>query len=118
MLALTGRRADGWLPSLSYLAPGGRAAGNAAIDAAAEHAGRSPSSIRRLLNITGQFLPTRQGPLQGPAEQWAEELADLALIHGISVFILASDDPDDLRRFALEVAPATRERLAAERRAD
>ena len=36
MLALTGRKADGWLPSQSYLQPGDLAAGNAAIDAAAE----------------------------------------------------------------------------------
>lgn len=115
MLALTGRRADGWLPSLSYLQPGDLAAGNAAIDTAAEQAGRSPTSIRRLLNITGQFLPTGQGPLQGPAGQWAEELTDLALTHGISVFILATDDADDLRRFAGEVAPATRDLLTAAR---
>jgi hypothetical protein len=56
-----------------------------------------------------------RGPLQGPAEQWAEELADLALSDGISAFILGSDDPDDLRRFAGEVAPAVRELVVAER---
>jgi alkanesulfonate monooxygenase SsuD/methylene tetrahydromethanopterin reductase-like flavin-dependent oxidoreductase (luciferase family) len=115
MLALTGRRADGWLPSLGYLRPGDLARGNAAIDAAAEEAGRAPSEIRRLLNISGQFLPAGRGPLAGPAEQWAEELAGLALTDGISVFILGSDDPDDLRRFAEEVAPAVRELVAEER---
>ncbi len=115
MLALTGRRADGWLPSLAYLKPGDLAKGNAVIDDAATEAGRSPADVRRLLNINGRFTPAGRGPLDGPAEQWAEELADLALTEGISTFILASDDPDDLRRFAAEVAPATRELVASER---
>ncbi|GAA0365527.1 LLM class flavin-dependent oxidoreductase [Micromonospora gifhornensis] len=115
MQALTGRLADGWLPSLPYLQPGDLAKGNAVIDEAATAAGRSPTDVRRLLNISGRFTETGSGPLQGPAEQWAEELADLALTEGVSAFILASDDPDDLRRFAAEVAPATRDLVAAER---
>ncbi len=101
MLALTGRKADGWLPSLGYLQPGDLAEGNAIIDDAAGEAGRSPRDVRRLLNI-------------GPAQS-AEELAGLALDHGISAFILGTDDPDDLQRFAEEVAPAVRELVAAER---
>lgn len=117
MLALTGRRADGWLPSLGYLQPGDLARGNAVIDEAAQEAGRSPGDVRRLLNVTGRFAPVGRGPLQGPAEQWAEELADLALSDGISTFILGSDDPEDLRRFAAEVAPAVRDLVAAERTA-
>ncbi|MFG1888795.1 LLM class flavin-dependent oxidoreductase [Micromonospora sp. NPDC049051] len=117
MLALTGRRADGWLPSLSYLQPGDLGRGNTIIDDAAQEAGRSPGDVRRLLNITGRFAPVGRGPLDGPAEQWAEELADLALSDGISTFILGSDDPEDLRRFAAEVAPAVRELVAGERAA-
>ena len=115
MLALTGRAADGWLPSLGYLQPGDLAAGNKIIDEAAQQAGRSPDQIRRLLNVSGQFRPVSRGPLDGPAEQWAEELADLALSDGISTFIVAADDPDDLSRFAAEVAPAVRDLVAAER---
>jgi alkanesulfonate monooxygenase SsuD/methylene tetrahydromethanopterin reductase-like flavin-dependent oxidoreductase (luciferase family) len=115
MLALTGRAADGWLPSLAYLQPGDLAAGNARIDEAAEEAGREPTAIRRLLNVTGRFSSTSGGALQGPAEQWVKELADLALSDGVSAFILGTDDPDDLRRFAAEVAPAVRELVAAER---
>jgi alkanesulfonate monooxygenase SsuD/methylene tetrahydromethanopterin reductase-like flavin-dependent oxidoreductase (luciferase family) len=115
MLALTGRLADGWLPSMGYLKPGDLTAGNAAIDEAATAAGREPASVRRLLNITGQFLPNGRGMLQGPAEQWAEELADLALTAGTSTFILGSDDAVDLRRFAGEVAPAVRELVETER---
>jgi alkanesulfonate monooxygenase SsuD/methylene tetrahydromethanopterin reductase-like flavin-dependent oxidoreductase (luciferase family) len=117
MLALTGTAADGWLPSLGYLQPGDLAAGNKIIDESAEAAGRSPAAIRRLLNISGQFAPVSRGSLDGPADQWAEELAGLALSDGISTFIVAADDPDDLRRFAGEVAPAVRELVAAERAA-
>ncbi len=115
MLAVTGRMADGWLPSMGYLKPGDLAAGNAIIDDAAEEAGRSARDVRRLLNINGRFMSSGGGLLQGPAEQWVAELTDLALIDGISAFILGSDDPDDLRRFATEVAPAVRELVAAER---
>ncbi|MET8230611.1 LLM class flavin-dependent oxidoreductase [Micromonospora sp. NPDC005298] len=115
MLALTGRRADGWLPSLGYLQDGDLARGNAIIDDAARSAGRSPRDVRRLLNISGTFSTVGRGQLNGPTEQWARELAELALGDGIGTFILASDDPDDLRRFAGEVAPAVRELVAAER---
>ncbi|WNB85264.1 LLM class flavin-dependent oxidoreductase [Cellulomonas sp. ATA003] len=115
MLALTGRVADGWLPSLGYLQPGDLARGNAIVDDAALEAGRTPADVRRLLNISGRFGPSGREPLHGPPQQWAEELAAFALDDGVSVFILGSDDPDDLRRFAAEVAPAVRELVAAER---
>ncbi|WFE54542.1 LLM class flavin-dependent oxidoreductase [Micromonospora sp. WMMD1155] len=115
MLQLTGRRADGWLPTLGYLQPGDLAKGNAMIDDAAQEAGRSPRDVRRLLNIAGRFSAVGSGPLNGPAEQWVRELTELALGEGVSTFILAGDDPDDLRRFAAEVAPAVRESVSAER---
>ncbi len=117
MLELTGRLSDGWLPSEAYLPQGGLAAGNAAIDRAAQDAGRTPEDVRRLLNISGSFATASRGALQGPPEQWAEELTGLALTHGVSAFILATDSPDDLRRYAAEVAPAVRQAVAAERTA-
>ena len=74
MLQLVGRKADGWLPSLKFLQPGQLQAGNQIIDEAARAAGRNPREIRRLLNIAGRFSPTRGGFLDGPSEQWVEEL--------------------------------------------
>lgn len=115
MLALTGQAADGWLPSLGYIEPGEIGAGNAIIDEAAAAAGRQPGDIRRLLNISGEITARSRGFLNGPADQWAEELAGLALADGVSSFILGSDDPAVLRRFAAEIAPAVRELVAAER---
>ena len=97
MLGLVGRKADGWLPSMPYLGPGDLQRGNRLIDEAAEAAGRDPREITRLLNVT--------------AEESADDLARMALEDGISTFIVTGDDPDGLRRFAKEVAPAVREQV-------
>ncbi len=108
MLGLTGRSADGWLPSVGYL-PGGvadLADMNSRIDDSALDAGREPTAIRRLLNISDQ---------RPSSSQWAQELADIALQYGTSGFILGTDDPILIDRFAAEVAPAVRELVATER---
>lgn len=113
MLGLVGEKADGWLPSLAYFSdPAQLGEGNARIDEAARAAGRDPGQVRRLLNVG---LGGREGPLSGPLGDWPEQVAALALEHGFSTFILASDDPDLLRVFGVEVAPAVRELIAAER---
>lgn len=117
MLAVTGRLADGWLPSSGYAAPDTLPGANRAIDEAATAAGRRPADIRRLYNINGTFRGSGGGFLQGPAEQWAEQLAELAVGDGMSGFIFAADDPEQIRRFAGEVVPAVRELVAAERSA-
>jgi alkanesulfonate monooxygenase SsuD/methylene tetrahydromethanopterin reductase-like flavin-dependent oxidoreductase (luciferase family)/hemerythrin-like domain-containing protein len=119
MLRLIGRAADGWLPSL-YGLPGGLDElddDNAIIDEAAAAAGRDPGAVRRLVNITGQFTARGSGLLVGPPAQWAEDLAGLALDHGVSGFILigGDGDPSAIRRFGEEVAPAVRELVAAGR---
>ncbi|MEU0484395.1 LLM class flavin-dependent oxidoreductase [Streptosporangium sp. NPDC006013] len=115
MLDLTGRLADGWLPSSAYAALDALPAMNAAIDEAAVDAGRSPGDVRRLYNISGAFTGSGGDFLQGPAHVWAEQLAELTLTQGMSAYILASDDPDDIRRFAAEVVPGVRELVEAER---
>ncbi|MFF4501184.1 LLM class flavin-dependent oxidoreductase [Streptomyces sp. NPDC001401] len=102
MQGLVGRKADGWLPSLPVMEPGGLQKGNAIIDDAARAANRDPREITRLLNIF-------------PSQQTAEALAQMAVEDGVSVFILASDDPYVLERFAAETIPAVREHVARER---
>jgi alkanesulfonate monooxygenase SsuD/methylene tetrahydromethanopterin reductase-like flavin-dependent oxidoreductase (luciferase family) len=117
ILNLTGRVADGWLPTLQYL-PGGITdlkAMNQHIDDGANAAGRDPSKIRRLLNISGQFARSGHSLLIGPPQQWAEDLAGITLEYGITGFILYADDAPTIERFAAEVVPATREIVAAER---
>jgi alkanesulfonate monooxygenase SsuD/methylene tetrahydromethanopterin reductase-like flavin-dependent oxidoreductase (luciferase family) len=115
MLRLIGRTADGWLPSSPRVPPTELAARNRIIDDAAEAAGRAPSDVRRLYNITGRFTPAARGFLHGPPRVWAEQLAGLTLRDGISAFNLATDSPDDIRRFAEEVLPHVRELVTAER---
>jgi alkanesulfonate monooxygenase SsuD/methylene tetrahydromethanopterin reductase-like flavin-dependent oxidoreductase (luciferase family) len=118
MLELTGAVADGWLPSLEYLPHGVDSLPelNVRIDEAATAAGRSPSAVRRLLNIMNvQFSPTNRGVLNGPPTQWVEQLADLALTHGVSAFLIGGDDHAMTERFAAEVVPAVREIVARER---
>ncbi|HEY0216056.1 MAG TPA: LLM class flavin-dependent oxidoreductase [Cellulomonas sp.] len=117
MLRLTGRKADGWLPSLSYLSSlADLDAGNALIDEGAERAGRDPRAIRRLLNINGRLTAQPSDRLLvGPPEQWVEQLAVLTLEHGISGFILGGDDAAALATFGQEIGPALRELVAGER---
>ena len=100
MLRLIGTKGDGWLPSFAYLKPGDLERGNATIDEAAEAAGRDPREIRRLLNIPE--LPV-------------DQLFDLAMENGAGTFILGLDDPAAMQRFAEDVIPELRERVAAER---
>lgn len=114
MLRLTGRLADAWVPSTGYADPPALPGLSAVVDEAAVAAGRSPAAIRRIYNVSGRF-GTGSGFLRGRPAEWAEQLAGLALGVGMSTFILGSDDPDDVRRFATEVAPATRELVDAER---
>lgn len=101
MLRLTGRLADGWLPSMGYAGPTELPAMNATIDEAARRAGRDPAAVRRLYNVDPGVRP--------------EQLAELALGHGMSTFILPVASVRDVQRFAAEVAPATRELVEDER---
>ncbi len=115
MLRITGAAADGWLPSLGYVGVDALPALNATIDDAAVAAGRDPRAVRRLYNVNGSFTGDGRGFLNGPAATWVEQLAELTLTQGMSTYVLSSDGPDDIRRFAAEVAPGVRELVAAER---
>ena len=113
MLRLTGRVADGWLPSAASRTGGARR-GEPDHRRSCGRAGRVPTDVRRLYNISGSF--TGSGDfLQGPPRQWVEELTELAITEGIGTFILGSDDPEMITVFAAEVAPAVREAVADER---
>ncbi len=118
MLELTGRAADGWIPSLGYASPRDLSRLNLVIDHAAEEAGRQPSDIRRGFNVSGRFSAERAGFLKGPTSEWADQLTELALRDGMSAFILGTDPGDDadMRTWATEVVPAVREAVAKQRR--
>jgi hypothetical protein len=116
MLALTGAKADGWLPSMGYAALAELPAMHHAIDRAAEEAGRLPADVRRLFNVNGSF-GSGTGFLEGAPRDWAEQLSELTLTTGMSAYIMSASSDDDVQRFAEEVAPAVRELVTAERAA-
>jgi alkanesulfonate monooxygenase SsuD/methylene tetrahydromethanopterin reductase-like flavin-dependent oxidoreductase (luciferase family) len=104
MLALTGSLGDGWLPSINYLPKGADSLPemNARIDDAAAGAGRSPVAVRRLLNFMSPDAD-------------AEQLAEIALTHGISGFIFGGDSRTEAERLAAEIAPEVRDLVQRER---
>jgi alkanesulfonate monooxygenase SsuD/methylene tetrahydromethanopterin reductase-like flavin-dependent oxidoreductase (luciferase family) len=111
-LALTGRLADGWVPSLSWATPELVPALMRRIDDAAVDAGREPAEIRRVYNLSGRIVDgPLSGLLDGPPDHWVETLGGFARDLGFDTFILGtSDDPlEQLDRFAQEVIPALRD---------
>jgi alkanesulfonate monooxygenase SsuD/methylene tetrahydromethanopterin reductase-like flavin-dependent oxidoreductase (luciferase family) len=114
MIRLTGRVADGWVPSLGHAEPSALPDLNARLDEAAVAAGRTPRDIRRIYNISGRF-GTGAELFRGTPTDWAEQLTDLTVGIGMSTFIVAADDPTFVRRFAEEVVPLTRDLVDAER---
>jgi alkanesulfonate monooxygenase SsuD/methylene tetrahydromethanopterin reductase-like flavin-dependent oxidoreductase (luciferase family) len=114
-LRLAGRVADGWVPSFrGELPPLLDMA--ARLDEAAAEAGRDPGELRRVLNLGGVITDgASQGMLRGPVGQWVEELTALAVEHGFDTFVLWAEGPRQLARFAQEVAPAVRAKVAEER---
>lgn len=102
MQRIIGRKGDGWLPSLPWMKPGDIERGNRIIDESAQKAGRDPRDVTRLMNVTPQYD--------------ADDMAELAIKHGVSVFIMGSDDPQEIRKFAQATAPRIRERVEKARR--
>ena len=117
MLEVTGRVADGWVPSSAYRPPERLPEAQARIDDAAAAAGRDPAAVRRLYNVSGRIGPGGGGFLDGPAGQWVEQLLSLVTETGMDTFVLwPTESPDrQLELFAAEVAPALREAVAAHR---
>jgi alkanesulfonate monooxygenase SsuD/methylene tetrahydromethanopterin reductase-like flavin-dependent oxidoreductase (luciferase family) len=112
MVALAGRLADGWLPSVPRLPLDEVPKRQQAIDEAARAAGRDPSAIRRVANLNGEITSgPSSGFLRGPASQWVDDLRRLREDYRFDSFIFWGEgDPDEqLRRFAEDVVPAARE---------
>ena len=123
-LAVTGKLADGWMPSRAsdWLSPVYRE-GRPVIDEAAAAAGRKPEEIATIYNFGGRITAeplreTRDGDgrwIGGSAQQWVAEMTGAVLEHGASGFVYrATDDTppaEALHRWALDVVPAVREAL-------
>ncbi|MGH2698906.1 MAG: LLM class flavin-dependent oxidoreductase [Actinomycetota bacterium] len=118
MLTLTGRLADGWVPSSSWAPPERLPEMHDRIDAAAEAAGRKPSEVRRVYNASGTITDgDRGGFLEGPVSYWTDQLTRLVVELGMDAFIFwpTAEPTPQLRRFAEEVAPDVRDEVARHR---
>jgi alkanesulfonate monooxygenase SsuD/methylene tetrahydromethanopterin reductase-like flavin-dependent oxidoreductase (luciferase family) len=125
-LAVTGRRADGWIPG--HLADWRStlvAQSRPIVDEAAASAGRNPADIATIYNVSGRLtrdpLPRTRGDdgrwIGGGAAQWVDELTSAVLEHGAAAFIYLlppGDIIDDttVNLWAREVVPAVREAIA------
>jgi alkanesulfonate monooxygenase SsuD/methylene tetrahydromethanopterin reductase-like flavin-dependent oxidoreductase (luciferase family) len=101
MLRLTGRLADGWLPSLGRLDADEVGAMHARIDEAAKRAGREPAAVKRITNTPA---------LEGEPETWTGQLSRATEL-GFETLIVPvpEDDPIGfIRRLGEDVAPAVR----------
>jgi alkanesulfonate monooxygenase SsuD/methylene tetrahydromethanopterin reductase-like flavin-dependent oxidoreductase (luciferase family) len=110
-LALTGRLADGWVPSLFWAKPELVPGMMRRIDDGAAAAGRAPSEIRRLLNIGGKIVDGKtRALLDGPPEHWVETLKGFALDLGFDTFVFWPEDEPllQVQRFAQEIVPELR----------
>lgn len=101
MLRITGRHADGWLPSLGgrYMSHDDAPRMQAAVDEAARAAGRDPSAVERAVNVTG---------LEGDPAGWTEELARVADDLGFTTLLVGLPEEgavDVVRRLGEEVRP-------------
>jgi alkanesulfonate monooxygenase SsuD/methylene tetrahydromethanopterin reductase-like flavin-dependent oxidoreductase (luciferase family) len=116
MLGVTGRSGDGWVCPLNiYVRPDEVPERQALIDAAALAAGRPPSDIRRIYNVTGAIGAYRGGQgLVGSVDTWVDTLSDWAVSLGFDTFIFwpATDPSAQLEIFTCQVLPAVRERVA------
>jgi alkanesulfonate monooxygenase SsuD/methylene tetrahydromethanopterin reductase-like flavin-dependent oxidoreductase (luciferase family) len=111
MMRVIGRLADGWIPSLPRMPVEEVPPRQQAIDDAARKAGRDPTSIRRIANLSGRITDGPvNGWLDGPPEHWVEELTRLVSDYGFDGLILSIGDgaAEQIERLGGEVAPAVR----------
>jgi alkanesulfonate monooxygenase SsuD/methylene tetrahydromethanopterin reductase-like flavin-dependent oxidoreductase (luciferase family) len=110
MLRITGRLADGWVPSIGYMPPDALVEARKLVDEAAEKAGRDPADVFGLYNVSGRLTDGERGdgPLDGPPEHWVETLAGLAERARLGAVILPAESVEQVERLASEVAPALR----------
>ncbi len=112
-LAVAGRLADGWIPSLGYKPLDEFPAMRRRIDAAAEAAGRRPDDIRGILNVSIRIDPDAQPQpdmVTGPARQVVSQLRDLLGLGftGFNFILSGPGQTTNMRRIAEDVLPVLR----------
>ena len=114
-LAVTGRLADGWIPSLGFAPPDRIPAMRDRIRSAAEQAGRSPDAVRCIYNVPVRVdpaAPAEPDLVAGAATDVVEQLLELVAL-GFSGFNIMPSGPEPERQLQLiagEVLPPLRAR--------
>ncbi len=112
-LRLTGRLADGWIPSLGHAAAEDLPAMRERVLASAREAGRDPGEIACVLNVEialDGYAEPDPDVVSGSPEQIAERLAGFAAVGfgGFNLMPAGRDVREQLGRIADEVLPAVR----------
>ncbi|MFE4754967.1 LLM class flavin-dependent oxidoreductase [Streptomyces mirabilis] len=121
MMRLTGRLADGVALSHGRKDAAGYRRAHQLIDEAAIAAGRHPRDITRMYQVFGTIgeddavdLGGRSG-FRGTVDQWIDYLMELIVEHGFDeINFYPVNDEARMLRYAEEIVPAVRERLAKE----
>jgi alkanesulfonate monooxygenase SsuD/methylene tetrahydromethanopterin reductase-like flavin-dependent oxidoreductase (luciferase family) len=112
-LALTGRLADGWIPSLGHAPPDRVPAMRERVLAGAREAGRAPEEITCAYNLevrVDEHVVPDPSVLSGPPELIVDRLRSFIEL-GFTAFnlkLIAPDEPEQLERLATEVLPQVR----------
>jgi probable F420-dependent oxidoreductase len=112
-LALTGRLADGWIPSLGFAPPDRVTAMRDIVLESAGEAGRDPEEIRCVYNVEIRIDERAEGEpsvVTGPPEAVVEQLLGFLKLGFTAMnFMLTGPGPDEqIERLGREVIPAVR----------
>jgi alkanesulfonate monooxygenase SsuD/methylene tetrahydromethanopterin reductase-like flavin-dependent oxidoreductase (luciferase family) len=111
-LAVTGRAADGWLPTLGHIPAGTLPAMRDKVLAAAARAGRDPAELTLALNMSVHLGPGGDADLAGDPDGIVDRLGEFGEL-GFTAFSLQTP-PDQWDRLAAEVLPAVRANARSE----
>jgi alkanesulfonate monooxygenase SsuD/methylene tetrahydromethanopterin reductase-like flavin-dependent oxidoreductase (luciferase family) len=108
-LAITGRLADGWLPSYRYAMPDAYPGMRDRVRRAAESAGRDPDAIEYAYNVgvrVDEKAEAREGMIAGSPDKVIEGLSALGEMGATFLILWAAGDQSEQReRLAAEVMP-------------
>jgi probable F420-dependent oxidoreductase len=110
-LAVTGRLADGWIPSYGLALPEQVPELRGRIDAAARAAGRDPAAVTSAYNVEISVGGSpRPGVVTGSPDAIVEQLRGFVELGFTAFNVMPVGDPDEqLHRFGTDVLPALRD---------
>jgi alkanesulfonate monooxygenase SsuD/methylene tetrahydromethanopterin reductase-like flavin-dependent oxidoreductase (luciferase family) len=113
-LALTGRLADGWIPSHGMAPPDQARSMRERVVEAARRAGRDPEMLRYIYNVTVRVGTSRESKTEvvsGSVDQLVEELLGFIGLgfDGLNLVTVGPDDEEQTELLARDVLPAVRE---------